>query len=164
MGQRDGARDELIAGVLAAQQQIMRSMQGATKEAWLDLDLTLSQIKSLLVVSNGPLPIHALAEQVGLQRPAASILVEHLVQLGVVTRTEDTTDRRRTLVDLTPTGVALIARLRQGNEAHFRALIERLSEGDLSALAQGIAALAAAARAWKESMAPIPVGDGDTEK
>jgi len=157
MEQHDEARDRLISSVLASQQQVVRSMQGTTKEAWLDLDLTLSQIKGLLVVSHGPLPIHVLAEQVGLQRPAASILVEHLVQFGVVTRTEDPTDRRRTLVDLTPAGVALIDRLRQGNEAHFRALIERLGQDDLIALAQGVEALAQAAREWTENTLPIPV-------
>jgi len=81
----------------------------------------------------------------------------------VVTRTEDPTDRRRTLVDLTPTGVELIARLRQGNEAHFRALIERLTENDLNALAQGIEALALAAREWPEGATSVPVGQSDQE-
>ena len=140
-------REALIAAAIQDQERVARAMQAGGHAAWLDLDLTPSQIKSLMVLADGARPIYALADEVGLHRPATSTLVEQLVRQGLVLRAEDPTDRRRTLVDLTPAGVALSARLRQGGQDNFHALLVRLAPDDLAAVTRAMRALATAAEA-----------------
>jgi DNA-binding MarR family transcriptional regulator len=61
--------------------------------------------------ANGPSTIKDISESSkgGLNRSGASRAVERLRELGYVTRTEHTEDRRSVLVALTPAGAAFIA-------------------------------------------------------
>ena len=130
----EATREDLIEQVMRAQYQATQSMLTLAEPNWLELDLTLQQLKSLMVITaSGSMPIHRLAELLHVQRSATSTLVDHLVRLGLFARAEDPDDRRRTLVDLTPSGRELVTRLRQGREDFMRAALERLSEADLSA-------------------------------
>lgn len=56
----------------------------------------------------GSLAVGELAELLGIGNPAASVLVQQLVEQGLVVRSEDVHDRRRTLVTLTEPGARLI--------------------------------------------------------
>lgn len=146
-------RDALIIEATEDQQRVVRALQAGSHESWLDLDLTPSQIKSLMVLASGQRAIYTLADEVGLQRSATSTVVEHMVRQGLVLRGEDPADRRRTLVDLTPAGVALIAQLRQGGQDTFRALLIRLAPDDLAAAARTMRALATVAEAMRAERA-----------
>jgi DNA-binding MarR family transcriptional regulator len=138
-------REAMIAAILTAQHAIMRLAPHRAKADWLPLDLSMAQLKAMmLMVAAPPMTASQLATTLGLGRPATSILIDHLVQDGMVTRTEDPIDRRRVLVELTPTGSDLVARLRQGPRDRLRHLLEQLAPADLAALLQGMEALAAA--------------------
>lgn len=139
--------EELIAAVMAAQKQLGKALHGAASPTWQQLDLTMGQLKALVVLAEEALTVGGLANALGIGKPAASILVERLVQLDLVTRSEDVADRRRTLVRLTPEGNELMAQLRQGSRDTWYALLSRLDEADLTALAQGLQALARIAAA-----------------
>lgn len=140
-------RQTLIAAAIKAQEQVTQSLLALAEPDWLALDLTLTQLKSLMVLTAvGSLPVHQLAEALRLGRPATSTLVEQLVRLDLVTRAEDPTDRRRTLVSLTPQGVAFISRLRQGKDDKMYALLGMLDDADLVALTRVLQTLAQFAR------------------
>jgi len=139
------SRDQLIDNALQAQKQIMQAMHAAAEPAWLQLDLTMAQLKGLFALADGPMTIGQLADALGSGKPAASILVERLVQLGLVERAEDALDRRRTIARVTARGEELVARLRQGGRERLRTWLSRLGDDDLAALVQGLRALAAAA-------------------
>ena len=127
-----GTREDLIEQVMRAQQEVAQTMLSLAEPNWLELDLTLPQLKSLMIITaSGSMPIHRLAELLHLQRSATSTLVDHLVRLRLFARAEDARDRRRTLVDLTPDGRELVTRLRQGQEDRMRAVMERISDDDL---------------------------------
>jgi len=124
--------DELIERVMRAEYQATQSMLLLAEPIWLELDLTLQQLKSLMVIAaSGSMPVSRLAELLHLQRSATSTLVDHLVRLGLFLRAEDPGDRRRTLVDLTPGGREMVTRLRQGRENLLRAALDRLSDEEL---------------------------------
>jgi len=74
-----------------------------------DLDLSFTQVKSLLVLreSDG-LAVKDLGARLNLSLPAASRAVDQLVQRGLVGRTESATDRRSRLVALLPAGRELL--------------------------------------------------------
>ena len=139
------SRDRLIDDAMQAQKQIVRAMHTAAEPTWLQLDLTMGQLKGLFTLADSPMTIGQLAEALGSGKPAASILVERLVQQGSVERAEDPLDRRRTIARVTPQGEELVARLRQGGRDRLRAWLSRLGDDDLAALVQGLQSLATAA-------------------
>lgn len=135
-------RQELIAAALQAHHGLSRALQTTSDATWLRLDLTITQLKALFVLAETALPVSRLADRLGIGRPAATNLVERLVQLKLVMRAEDTLDRRRTLVVLTGAGDDLVAQLRQGGHARMCAWLGQLDDADLVALARGLQALA----------------------
>ena len=128
-------RDGLIDDALQAQKRIVGAMHMAAGPLWLQLDLTMGQLKGLFTLADSPMTIGQLAEALGSGKPAASILVERLVQLGLVERAEDPLDRRRTIARVTAQGEELAARLRQGGRDRFRGGLGQLDDDDLAALA-----------------------------
>lgn len=143
-----------VAAALAAQNAIVRCLHTTTIPDWIQLDLSIGQLKTLMSLdSEQTLNVTALAELLRIGKPAASILVDRLVQLGYVSRAEDRGDRRRTLLTLAPAGAELVALLRQGaGQGRFARWLEQLDAVDLAALTRGLQALAAIAA--RETTAP----------
>ena len=138
----------LIHASLAAQQALYGAIQRVNKPDWLHLDLTMGQLKTLMALASEDaahdgVNVSALAETLGAGKPKTSILVDQLVQLGYVQRTEDSEDRRRTLVTLTPIGDELVTRLQRGGNERMTRWLSQMSEDDLAALTRGLTALAA---------------------
>jgi|DewCreStandDraft_2_1066082.scaffolds.fasta_scaffold00206_12 DNA-binding MarR family transcriptional regulator len=141
-----GAGAERIEDILQDYERVLHALRTATAPDWLHIDLTMAQLKALVVLSEEELlSVGCLAGALGVSLPAASLLVERLVQQGHAERHEDPRDRRRTLITLSPQGRQLIARLRHGNRERLREWIARLTKEDRAALARGLRALAEAA-------------------
>ncbi len=89
------------------------------------------------------------ATRLRIGRLAASLLVDRLVQDGLVERTEEAEGRRRTQLRLSARGEDLGAQLRQGRgKLHpLSAWLDHLSDSDLIALTQGLRALATGVQA-----------------
>lgn len=108
----------------------------------MDHDLSMAQMRVLMFLSeNGSCAVSELAVALGIGRPAASMLVDRVVHGGLATRKEHPEDRRRVVVALSSAGETLIENLREGERDHFVALLEKLPDADLAALAQGLTAL-----------------------
>ena len=135
-------RESLLDEIADAQKRIANAMHRADPFL-LQLDLTIGQLKGLIVLADSAMTIGQLADVLGIGKPAASILVEHLVKNGWVERIEDPADRRRTIARLTAPGDEFVARLRQGGRDRFRGWLDQLDDDDLAALAGGLRALAA---------------------
>ncbi|HEY7779442.1 MAG TPA: MarR family transcriptional regulator [Ktedonobacterales bacterium] len=158
-----------IRTALAAQRAVFRALHRDHMPDWAHLELSMGQLKTLMIVATRqPTNVSGLAEALALSKPTASMLVDRLVQLGFVARTEDPDDRRRTLVTPTPEGAALVLRLRQGSVDRLVRWLGALEPDDLAALTRGLEALAAAAehdtptsaRPGAPSAAPSPRGVG----
>lgn len=133
-------------------QRIMVSslMQEVTLPHWLGLNITMAQLKGMFALAHlKQSTISEFAEILHIGRSAASLLVDRMVQDGLVERTEDPEDRRRMMIRLGPSGAELVARLRQEitERSPLPAWLERLSTSDLQALVQGLRALTAQAQA-----------------
>src|SRR5215467_7268681 len=95
--------------------------------AWHQVELSVAQLKALFaLVDGGPMPIGGVAARLGIGLPAASSLVDRLVDQGLVARREDRLDRRRTLAEPTAAGEALAQELRHGSREALRAWLEQL--------------------------------------
>ena len=147
------SRDDLLDAAMQAQREVGHALHASADPAWLHLDLTMAQLKALFVLADDALTVGQLADTLGIGKPAASILVERLVQLGLVARTEDAQDRRRALVSLTAEGSELATRLRQGGRDRLRAWLDQLDADDLDALVRGMQALSRIATASSAQVA-----------
>jgi DNA-binding MarR family transcriptional regulator len=135
-------REALFEQLLESRACLVRGIGGM--QALLRIELTIAQLKTLIYLINaGARPISQVADGLGIGRPAASLLIDRLVQLGLVRRWEDSADRRRTLVELSDTGKAMAEELYEGSRAQMRDLADQLSDEDLEALVRGLNALAA---------------------
>jgi len=146
-----------IRAVLESQFLVARYMVGKQPQDWVQLDLTIGQVKTLMLLAGKPdQTVSQVAERLGSGKPTASILIDRLVQLGLVRRSEDANDRRRTLVSLTDAGSDLVTRLRQGNLDQLVEWLQAMAPADLAALRHGLEALAAIAAA------SVGAGGGET--
>lgn len=163
----DSPAREAIAAILAAQRSIVHCMFQASIPDWIELDLTMGQLRTLMALAaESPMTVSALAETISVAKPTASILVDRLVQAGNAERTEDKGDRRRTLLTLTPAGITLVARLRQGKSDRYERWLAAMKPHDLAALMQGMRALAALAESsdLNEPRRIAPAASGVSEE
>jgi DNA-binding MarR family transcriptional regulator len=111
---------------------------------FLELDMSMAQFKGLFILAQHPRgTVGQFADTLHIGRSAASLLVDRLVQDGLAERTEDTVDRRKMVLCLSPRGEELVALFQQGRVERdpLPAWLEKLSEDDLGALVQGLRAL-----------------------
>ncbi len=119
-----------------------RALHELGAPAWHQVELSVAQLKALFtLVDSGPTPIGGVAARLSIGLPAASSLVDRLVDQGLVERREDRLDRRRTLAEPTAAGEALAQRLRHGSREALRGWLERMERDDLEALVQGLVAM-----------------------
>ena len=103
----------------------------------------MSQARCLMLVSLHPsMPISVLASHLRIGLPAASGLVDRLVDAGQVERKVDPVDRRHQLVTLTERGQAAVDRLHELPAEKLGQLLAGLSLNELQGLRLGVAAIA----------------------
>ncbi len=135
-----------IEEIIQLHWSILTAMQLSSRPDWMELDMTMAQIKTLFTISQGEtVPVSRIAEYLGVGQPTASHLVDKLVRQGFAGRSESTTDRRVTLVRLTPKGEDLVRRLYQGGEEQYRSWVSKLTDEERKNLLSGLQALARAA-------------------
>lgn len=107
-------------------------IQSAGIEALIAADLTFSQMRTLLVLTQqpDPIPIHEIATRLELSVAAAGRNVDQLVRLGLVDRVEDELDRRIKRISLSHAGVDLIAMFKDGQRRYALELLADVDEHD----------------------------------
>jgi DNA-binding MarR family transcriptional regulator len=155
------AHQRLIAACQDLGHQVFATINRDAGPELLSLDLTMGQFKAMATVTMyGPQPVGELGRRLGLSEPAASLLVDKLVELGLAVRERDPQDGRRTLVTATPAAEELAGRLREGREEHALRWLGALSDDELDALTRGYRGLlrVAAETAAQEAAATQPAG------
>jgi DNA-binding MarR family transcriptional regulator len=112
--------------------QIQCAAQEAGLEALIETDLSFSQFRSLLILSQAqdPMPIHELAEKLRLSVAATGRAVDRLVKETLVERQEDELDRRVKLISLAASGHDLVAAFHQSRRTQALTFIEGLDPVD----------------------------------
>ena len=135
-------RQELINSAATAYMDLFALMQSAAVTHWLMFELTFAQARALIILAaKKALTISQLAKLMDVGNPTASILVQKLVERGLVTRTEDDVDRRQTVVRLSELGAEIGAGRRSEREKQWQHWLNRLSDDEIRGLAHGLGAL-----------------------
>jgi DNA-binding MarR family transcriptional regulator len=142
-----GDRAELINRVLEVHERFFHIMREEDKpEAWLELNLTLAQLKSLMVIrSEGTTNFKTLANVLRVTPPDVTRVIDRLVEQELVTREENPENRRMQILKVTDKGKVLLKGLRERGPKRMLSILKLLSVEDLSALYQGLSALTRAA-------------------
>src|SRR5215217_6923691 len=141
---KEQSRPELVNTIVQAYMELFMIMQFNAVSHWLMLELTFAQARALfMLAARKELTIGQLAKLLDVGNPTASILVQQLVERGLVTRTEHTTDRRHTIIRLSPKGEQIGAGRRRQREKQWQHWLGHLSDEELIALAHGLGAIVA---------------------
>jgi DNA-binding MarR family transcriptional regulator len=141
-------RTQLIQEIVDLQRKVDQARRRRGLDSWLDLPLTMAQLKSLFFISNqAGTTSGKLAAALGVTPTNVTGIIDRLVRRGLVTRAENAEDRRMLLLTLTPRGDELVVRLRELRRSYLMQLLARLDDEDLASLARGLGALTRAAEA-----------------
>jgi DNA-binding MarR family transcriptional regulator len=108
--------------------------------------LSASRARVLWRLREGARTQRELADALGVSPRTVTGLVDGLAETGFVTRQAHPTDRRATLVTLTPHGAATLAALVESRRAFARLLFEPLPRSQVDAFADGLPAILARLR------------------
>lgn len=143
------AKRDLVREAVSAYRDVGHTIYGTgAPPAILDMELTMAQLKALLVVERiGRAAMSQVADRLGIGLPAASHLADRLAAAKLIERAEDPADRRRTIVHVTPGGRALMERMREQGIERLGPALSRLDPEDLEALVRGLKAFSKALEA-----------------
>ncbi|MCJ7522169.1 MAG: MarR family transcriptional regulator [Dehalococcoidia bacterium] len=145
-------KSKLIEEIVQLQHLLARAIRQYAPDAWMELNLTIGQLKSLFFIDfEGTTNVKKLATALGATPPNVTGIVDRLVEQGLVSREGNPDDRRMFILSITDKGKALLAKLREMEISRMSAILMRLSSEELSALAQSLSILIRAAESSKEN-------------
>jgi DNA-binding MarR family transcriptional regulator len=156
---KEQGRPELVRTIVQAYMELFITMQFNAVAHWLMLELTFAQARALIILAvRKELTVSQLGKLLGVGNPTASILVQQLVERGLVTRTEGTNDRRQTVIRLSDQGAEIGVGRRKEREKQWQRWLSHLSDDDLIALARGLTAITEVVKeeTEKETQQAIP--------
>lgn len=125
---------------------LVHSLHSLDRGEWADLDLTMSQLKTIMmIVETGGLSGRELAERLGIGPSGVTALVDRLVQRGYVRREEDSLDRRVSWTRPTEQATTLYERLHAIHRERLKDILSALSPADLALAERALSILEAAA-------------------
>ncbi len=130
---------DVIKEILALQHQADKILKTFSPEPWIELNLTLAQLKSLFfIAAKEKTNFKRLAEALGVTPPNVTGIIDRLVEQGLVTRTENPEDRRIMLLQITDKGHELLNNL---HERHTNLMIQVLDHLNMDELNQQVKCL-----------------------
>lgn len=140
-------RDALMEHIMRSQERIFELLQSDRTRAWLDVDLTIQQLKVVfLAVREGSLTAGKISRELRVGFSTVTGLVDRLAEQGLVVRGEDPRDRRATRVTPTDAAREVVERLYSYRRERMRRLLERVSTPVLEQLHEGLANVEIAAQ------------------
>jgi len=134
--------DEELAGLLLESIPPAMAEIRETMRAGRSPDLTVAQFRALGYVGRHEgATLSALADHLGLSRPAASKLVQTLVDRGLVEREQGEDDRRQVALRVSPQALASWRKAREGTRRWMAERLSGLPREDRDALASGLRVL-----------------------
>ncbi len=124
----------------------MKALHALDRPGWGDLDLTMSQLKTIMIlVDTAGLSGRDLAERLNIGPSAVTALVDRLVQRGYARREEDKSDRRISWTRPTEKATDLFERLHATHRERLGEVLQTLGPDQLTLVRTAITTLELAA-------------------
>jgi DNA-binding MarR family transcriptional regulator len=137
-----------LARTLAAFEVFQQRLMALHAVEFTTLDITMAQAKMLYVVATaGELSMSEIALRLGVTVSTSSGAVDRLVDLGLLARSEDPSNRRQVRVSVTETGSRTLGQLRELSTRHLRNMLELVSDEELDIIERATRILGDAASA-----------------
>ena len=138
----DMEKAERVREIIDLQRRLNWALNRYATDAWLSLNLTVAQLKSLFfIATEGGTNSRELAKALRVTPSNVTGIVDRLVQQGMVSRKENPDDRRMLQLRATDQGEKLLADLRERRTGHLSHALERLGLDELNTIARGLAML-----------------------
>ena len=142
---------DIIEEMIELQRRVDRDRRQYELDAWMHLNLSIGQLKSLFFISNrGTTSLSKLAVALGVTPTNTTGIVDRLLKRGQITRTDSPDDRRVLLLRTTPLGNELITELRQKRKEGLLELFNRLTDEQAMQVAETLKILVNAIEAQRE--------------
>jgi DNA-binding MarR family transcriptional regulator len=143
-------KEELVESILQLSDKAFRELFPILPKQWLRLDLTMSQLKVvLLLFVSGPTRMGIIASELGVSLATATGVVERLVERGLLLRGGDAADRRVVLCRLSDDGERLISKLWRLSQERIGELMRVIPSSRLVMIVEMLQVLLQAGEAMK---------------
>jgi len=144
-------KTELIQRVMEMHRESNNLLQGFPSDQWIDLNLTIAQLKSLFFIAEkGTTNFKKLADALNVTPPNITGIIDRLVEQNLVSRKENPEDRRIMLLQMTQKGQELMNTLHEYKTAQITQILDSLSQEELNDLFTGLTALVRATQEWNQ--------------
>ena len=150
----------LLTGVSKAMHRRKFEVPLAIKNTWHQQGLAPRHMQVLVSLGlSGPMSVSELSERLGVGLATTSLLVSELSRAGLIVRSEDQTDRRRTIVDLIPSQRQAVRAFVARRASLIKSALEELDPQERAGLIKGLRAIVATLEAapLEAVEEPIPV-------
>ncbi len=128
-------KEERILQIIELQRQMNRIIRERTLDTWVNLSLTIPQLKCLFYVArHRKVNLSAIASGLHVTPGNITGIIDRLVVQGLMKRTSDREDRRVLWVELTENGEVLLSNLREGRAGEMHKILESLTPDELSTI------------------------------
>lgn len=131
-------KDALAERLHEVSNRLSRQMRTSSLEEWSQAELTIPQLRTLVLLNDGPQRMGEIAAYLGTSLSATTAMIERLETKQLVERMHDPSDRRVVTCRLTATGRAEAERLWKIHELRLAAVVKTL---DLDELKQVVDAM-----------------------
>ena len=130
--------EEILAHIKALRRDVLHNPLADAERS----GLTGPQVTVMAsLVSRGPSTVTELSRNVGMSHSTASGIVDRLQTRGLVRRTRDATDRRRTRITVTEKVTRYVRQIEGGPSGRLAAALEGASAGQRRAVRNGLRVL-----------------------
>jgi DNA-binding MarR family transcriptional regulator len=134
-------RQELIRNIIGLQVEMSRFSMARPVENWMNLSLTIDQLKSLIFIQyHGKISFKDIAQALGTTRGNVTGIISRLIKNGLVTRQPNPNDRRVQYLMLTAKALELLDNIKQMVTKEEVNILSGLNIEDLAAMEQGLTA------------------------
>jgi DNA-binding MarR family transcriptional regulator len=151
-------RHQIKSELMHIWKHIGHSVKGNFSEAWMELNLTIAQLKCLFYIDGeGSSNQKSIAAVLGVTPPNVTGIIDRLVEQQLVTRHENENNRRMQIIELTPKSKALLSELKERRMNHLASRLDQIKIEDLQALLQGLRGLSQVEETGPEKPEHLPL-------
>ena len=154
VGGTDAGKEALVEQMGDLVQRMYAQCRSESTEGWTELELTMPQLHTMALLSQGPQRMGVIAWRLNSSQSAATSMIDRLVDKDLVVRVPDKDDRRVVACQLTGTGREEMERLWRINRMRIAKMADYLTIEELRRVVEAMELLCLAGQRAQESPDP----------